>query len=443
MTKERVDLKYISIHVRNPRIHLLHGWPAYTDYEILVQTNSTIFAKERSQVRRRFSEFAWLWKQLSRYNSFPLELPSLPTRTKIFGRYSKDFIEKRRVSLQEALASLTRITPVLSDSLFHLFIQSHLDVKEMVEFINGQDQQNLGEVISPRDNSEPRYGGNKGRRCTCQSTGDSGFSSSAHPEDADGSTRLFDDVSNWVASQRYYASTLMTGNGWSSGYPCQTGKILGTNYYLPSCPECSNERSTTDERRRVSLSHNVASVLPGGKLMVSPTERTSDGEQTGQSSEDSKHYEGDDEAADIDLSEFDIIKEEPFVRVREWLNWPNNMEQHAQDSRDEEENTIRNEPFGDILMKDYDVISVPCSLKPTHSLHSKSTGCHSEHKEGDEEEEEEEEGSEFSFVHSSIIGIDWKDRDELSSSCDSLHSAALFLTYDVVEMIELRYNNVV
>lgn len=439
MTKERVDLKFISIHVRNPRIHLLHGRPVYTDYEILVQTNSTIFAKERSQVRRRFSEFAWLWKQLSRYNSFPLELPSLPTKTKIFGRYSKDFIEKRRVSLQEALASLTRITPVLSDSLFHLFIQSHLDVKEMVEFINGHDQQNLGEVISPRDNSEPRYGGNKGRRCTCQSTGDSGFSSSAHPDDADGPTRLFDDVSNWVASQRYYASTLMTGNGWSSGYACQTGKILGTNYYLPSCPECSNERSTTDERRRVSLSHNVASVLPGGKLMVSPTERTSDEEQTGQSSEGSRHYEGDNEAADIDLSEFDIIKEEPFIRVREWLNWPHNLEQHAQDSRDEEENTIRNEPFGDIRMKDYDVISVPCSLKPTHSVHSKSTGCHSEHKEGDEEEE----GSEFSFVHSSICGIDWKDRDELSSSCDSLHSAALFLTYDVVEMIELRYNNVV
>lgn len=32
------------------------------------------------------------------------ELPSLPTKTKIFGRYSKDFIEKRRVCLQEALA---------------------------------------------------------------------------------------------------------------------------------------------------------------------------------------------------------------------------------------------------------------------------------------------------------------------------------------------------
>lgn len=32
------------------------------------------------------------------------ELPSLPTKTKIFGRYNKDFIERRRVSLQEALA---------------------------------------------------------------------------------------------------------------------------------------------------------------------------------------------------------------------------------------------------------------------------------------------------------------------------------------------------
>lgn len=247
----------------------------------------------------------------------------------------------------------------------------------------------------------------------------------------------FSDMSNWVASQGYYASTLMTGNGWSSGYTCQTSKKLATNSYLPSCPECSNERSTTNERRRISLSRNVASVLPGGKLMVSPTERTSDGEQTGQSSEDSKHYEGDDED-DIDLSEFDIIKEEPFVRVREWLNSHNNLESRVQDSSDEEENTIRNEPFGDIRTKDYDVISVPCSVKPTYCVHSKGTCEHSEHK-----EEEEEEDSEFSFVHSSIGGIDWKDRDELSSSCDSLHSAALFLTYDVVEMIELRYNNVV
>lgn len=28
--------QFISIHVRNPRTHLVHGWPVYTDYEIVV-----------------------------------------------------------------------------------------------------------------------------------------------------------------------------------------------------------------------------------------------------------------------------------------------------------------------------------------------------------------------------------------------------------------------
>ena len=62
----------------------------------------------------------------------------------------------------------------------------------MVEFINGQDQLNQLEVIPPRDTSEQQCRGNKERRCTCQSTGDSGFSSSAHPDDADVPMRLFD-----------------------------------------------------------------------------------------------------------------------------------------------------------------------------------------------------------------------------------------------------------
>ena len=64
----------------------------------------------------------------------------------------------------------------------------------------------MGEVISPRDNSESQHGGNKGRRCTCQSTGDSGFSSSAHPDDADRPTRLFDGEHHFpftCGSQRF------------------------------------------------------------------------------------------------------------------------------------------------------------------------------------------------------------------------------------------------
>lgn len=441
MATEGVDIQYISIHVRNPRTHLVHGWPIYTDYEIVVQTNSTIFAKKRSQVRRRFSEFKWLWKQLSRHRSFTLKLPCLPTKTKIFGRYSKEFIEKRRSSLQEALASLARITPIVTDSSFHLFIQSNLKVIEMEEFINGQDTRDLVEITLPRETSDQKYRNTKARRCTCHSTGDSGFSSSIQPYEPDERTRLFDDVSNWVASQHYYTSTLMTGNGWSSGYTCLTSKKSSSDSDLPSCPQCTNERSTANDRR-ISLSHNVASVLPGGKLMVAPSDRTADGEPNGKNSEESKHYEGDVET-DIDISEFHIIKDEPFVRVREWLNSQNEIKNCKHDTSDEEENTVTCDLHENIRVKEYDIISVPCSAKPTNSVCSKSIGYHSHCEGGEIKDDAEENGSDFTFVHSSIGGVDWNDRDELSSSCDSLRSASIFLTYDVVEMIELRCNNVV
>lgn len=33
-------LQFISIHVRNPRTHLVHGWPVYSDYEIVVLVSS-------------------------------------------------------------------------------------------------------------------------------------------------------------------------------------------------------------------------------------------------------------------------------------------------------------------------------------------------------------------------------------------------------------------
>ena len=256
-----------------------------------------------------------------------------------------------------------------------------------------------------------------------------------------GSLVSLSDVSNWVASQQNYVSSFMGGNGWSSGYTCQRRRKSRSNSHLPSCPECSNEQSTTINRR-TSLSHNVASVLPGGQLMVAPTDKSSPtGDVTnGEHSEDSKPYEGDDET-ELDLSDFDIIKDEPFVRVREWLN-SKNEKSRENDSSDDEENTA-GDSAKDIRMKDYDVISVPCSVKPTNSLSSKSIGYHSEGEREVTEEKDEDKESEFTVVHSSIGGLDWKDRDELSSSSESLHSAALFLTYDVVEMIELRYNNVV
>lgn len=412
-----------------------------------------IFARQSTKVRRRFSEFVWLWKHLSRHNSLALKLPSLPTKRRVFSRFSKGFLEERRSCLQEALAGLTRITQILADSAFHLFLQSTLTVKEMESFISGRDRRDLIDIIDPEGIAE--YRENKDRRCTCHSTGDSGFSGSVQPDETEEKRGILDDVSSWVASQQNYVSSGMMGNGWSSGYTCQAlRKSRSCSQLRAHCPDCS-EKQSNPLCRRLSLCHNVASVLPGGQLMIAPScvknPRGNDtiGEISDGVSGDSKHYDGDDET-EINLSDYEIVKNEPFIRVRDWLNSQkeNSFACDRYDSSDDEQGTLT-ACRDDVRMKDYDIISVPCSGTTTNCTLTTSMGYQSNREAesmAESEADKLEDGnsdSEFSVLHSSIGGLDWRDRDELSSSCESLHSAALFLTFDVVEMIELRYNNVV
>ena len=188
-------------------------------------------------------------------------------------------------------------------------------------------------------------------------------------------------------------------------------------------------------------------IAPGG--VKNPRGNETIAEQSDGVSGDSKHYDGDDET-EINLSDYEVVKSEPFIRVRDWLNSQNENSRtgDGHDSSDDEEDTLTACP-DDVRMKEYDVISVPCSGKISNCPSTTSMGYQSNgeaesmvENEADKQEDGDND-SEFTVLHSSIGGLDWRDRDELSSSCESLHSAALFLTFDVVEMIELHYNNVV
>lgn len=183
-------------------------------------------------------------------------------------------------------------------------------------------------------------------------------------------------------------------------------------------------------------------IAPSG--ITYPRGNETNGEISDGISGGSKPYEGDNET-EFDLSDYEIVKDEPLIRVRDWLNSQNDKSVGVCDSSDEEENV--NACTRNVRLKEYDVISVPCVRKPSNCISAASMGYHSNEgsvlEGGISEEAEEDNDSEYTVLHSSIGGLDWKDRDELSSSCDSLHSAAVFLTYDVVEMIELRYTNVV
>ena len=187
-------------------------------------------------------------------------------------------------------------------------------------------------------------------------------------------------------------------------------------------------------------------IAPSG--VKNPRGNDTIGENINGVSGDSKHYEGDDET-EFNLSDYEVVKNEPFIRVRDWLNSQNenSLASYRYDSSDDEQDILTACP-DDVRLKDYDIISVPCSGKTTNCPSTTSMGYQSngeaESTAGSQtnKQEDGDSDSEFSVLHSSIGGLDWRDRDELSS-CESLHSAALFLTFDVVEMIELRYNNVV
>lgn len=96
-------------------------------------------------------------------------------------------------------SSLSRITPILADSVFHLFIQSNLTRKEMENFISGRDKRDLVDIIDPTGECQ-RY---KDRRCTCHSTVDSGYSGSVQPDEEsrgilDGKFPFFTRLRKWL-----------------------------------------------------------------------------------------------------------------------------------------------------------------------------------------------------------------------------------------------------
>ena len=63
----------------------------------------------------------------------------------------------------------------------------------MESFISGIDKRDLLDIIDPEGVAE--YRGNNDRRCTCHSTGDSGFSGSAQTDDVQETRGILDGKS--------------------------------------------------------------------------------------------------------------------------------------------------------------------------------------------------------------------------------------------------------
>ncbi|XP_041122320.1 sorting nexin-11-like isoform X2 [Polyodon spathula] len=134
--EQKQEDEFIAVRVQDPRVQNEESWYSYVDFKLFLHSNSKAFTAKTSCVRRRYSEFIWLKKQLQK-NSGLVPVPELPPKTPFFSVSNEDFIEKRREGLQQFLEKVVNRTVFLSDSQLHLFLQTQLSPAQIEACVQG------------------------------------------------------------------------------------------------------------------------------------------------------------------------------------------------------------------------------------------------------------------------------------------------------------------
>ncbi|CAF0772819.1 unnamed protein product [Adineta steineri] len=121
---------FLEVEVVNPITHGLAG-NRYTDYEVRMKTKLPVFRLKDSTVRRRYSEFEWLHKELERDSK--IVVPALPGKAwqrqipaflrKNDGIFDDDFIEERRKGLEEFIIKVAGHPLAQNERSLHVFLQ--------------------------------------------------------------------------------------------------------------------------------------------------------------------------------------------------------------------------------------------------------------------------------------------------------------------------------
>ncbi|AWP21850.1 putative sorting nexin-10A-like isoform 3 [Scophthalmus maximus] len=146
MLKNLSRTEFISVCVRDPRLHKDDLWHTHVDYEICLHTNSMCFRKKTSGVRRRYSEFVWLRHCLEQ-NALIIELPKLPPWNPFFSLRNTEQVSQRMKGLEEFLESVLQTPFLLSDSRLHLFLQSELSITKIARCVLGKTRYTVAEAI--------------------------------------------------------------------------------------------------------------------------------------------------------------------------------------------------------------------------------------------------------------------------------------------------------
>ncbi|XP_042291472.1 sorting nexin-10A isoform X2 [Thunnus albacares] len=138
--------EFISVCLRDPRLHKDDLWHTHVDYEICLHTSSMCFRKKTSRVRRRYSEFVWLRHCLEQ-NALTIELPKLPPWNPFFSLRNTGQVTQRMRGLQEFLEIVLHTPLLLSDSRLHLFLQSDLSLTKIERCALGKTRYTVAEAI--------------------------------------------------------------------------------------------------------------------------------------------------------------------------------------------------------------------------------------------------------------------------------------------------------
>ncbi|ORX96926.1 Vps5-domain-containing protein [Basidiobolus meristosporus CBS 931.73] len=103
----------------------------YIVYKVTTKTTSSAFRSQHFSVDRRYRDFLWLYNQLTTGNPGVI-VPPVPEKHAL-GRFQGEFVESRRVALEQCLVKITAHPMLYGDPDLKIFLESEnftRDVKE-------------------------------------------------------------------------------------------------------------------------------------------------------------------------------------------------------------------------------------------------------------------------------------------------------------------------
>lgn len=129
----------LQIEVISPTIQGV-GSKRYVEYTVKLKSTLPVFSPSEANVKRRYSDFEWLHKELERADT-KIAVPALPDKAwqrqlpfrKDEGLFQEDFIEERRRGLEAFINKIASHPLAQSERALHVFLlEPEIDLTKYV-----------------------------------------------------------------------------------------------------------------------------------------------------------------------------------------------------------------------------------------------------------------------------------------------------------------------